>query len=83
VAPSSSVTTRAQPVDGDNGADSQRSTRIGFDRAESWEIAPSPACRSSETSVSTCLMTALEPQQPGYLSHSDAATAPLDGFTQR
>jgi len=28
-------------------------------------------------------MTALEPQQPGYLSHSDAAAAPLDGFTQR
>ena len=44
---------------------------------------PSLACRSSDTSVSTCLMTALEPQQPGYLSHSDAATAPLDGFTQR
>ena len=44
---------------------------------------PSLACRSSETSVSTWLMTALEPQQPGYLSHSDAAAAPLDGFTQR
>jgi hypothetical protein len=28
-------------------------------------------------------MTDLEPQQPGYLSHSDAAAAPLDGFTQR
>jgi hypothetical protein len=28
-------------------------------------------------------MTVLEPQQPSYLSHSDAATAPLDGFTER
>ena len=44
---------------------------------------PSLACRSSEASVSTWLMTALEPQQPGYLSHSDATAAPLDGFTQR
>ena len=29
------------------------------------------------------LMTAVEPQQPGYLSHSDAAAAPVDRFPQR
>jgi hypothetical protein len=28
-------------------------------------------------------MTAFEPQQPGYLSHSDAATTPVDRFPQR
>ena len=28
-------------------------------------------------------MTAVEPQQPGYLSHSDAAAAPVDRFPQR
>ena len=43
----------------------------------------SPACRSSDASVLTALMTAVEPQQPGYLSHSDAAAAPVDRFPQR
>jgi hypothetical protein len=33
--------------------------------------------------VLTALMTALEPQQPGYLSHSDAAAAPVDRFPYR
>jgi hypothetical protein len=33
--------------------------------------------------VSSALMTAVEPQQPGYLSHSEAAAAPVDGFAQR
>jgi hypothetical protein len=28
-------------------------------------------------------MTAVEPQQPGYLSQSDAAAAPVDCFPQR
>jgi hypothetical protein len=31
----------------------------------------------------TALMTAVEPQQPGYLSHSDAAAAPVDRVPQR
>jgi hypothetical protein len=42
-----------------------------------------PACRSSDTSVSTALMAAAEPQQPGYLSDSDAAAAPVDRLAQR
>ena len=64
-------------------------TRISFDRnsrsvAESCNAAPAgPACRSSDASVSTALMSAVEPQQPGYLSHSDAAAAPVDRFPQR
>jgi hypothetical protein len=37
---------------------------------------------SSDPAVSTALMTAVEAQQPGYLSHSDAAAAPLDRFPQ-
>jgi hypothetical protein len=41
---------------------------------------PDPACRSS---VSTALMTAVGPQQPDYLSHSDAAATPLDRLAQR
>jgi hypothetical protein len=28
-------------------------------------------------------MTAVQAQQPGFLSHSDAAAAPLDRFPQR
>jgi hypothetical protein len=28
-------------------------------------------------------MTAVETQQPGYLSHGDAAAAPVDRFPQR
>jgi hypothetical protein len=38
---------------------------------------------SSDSSVSTALMTAVEAQQPGYLSHSDAAAAPVDRFPYR
>jgi hypothetical protein len=33
--------------------------------------------------VSTALMTAVGPQQPGYLSHTDAAAAPINRLTQR
>jgi len=28
-------------------------------------------------------MSVVEPQQPGYLSHSDAAAAPVERFPQR
>ena len=28
-------------------------------------------------------MSVVEPQQPGYLSHSEAAAAPVDGFPDR
>src|SRR5215217_9748765 len=38
---------------------------------------------SSDSSVSTALMNVVEPQQPGYLSHSDAAAAPVDRFPYR
>ena len=41
------------------------------------------ACRSSDASVLTFLMTAVEPEQPSYLSHSDAAAAPVDSFPCR
>ena len=34
------------------------------------------ACRSFHASVSTALMTAIAPQQPGYLSHCHAAATP-------
>jgi len=44
---------------------------------------PGRACRSSDASVSTALVIAVESQQPGYLSHSDAAAAPLDRLAQR
>jgi hypothetical protein len=33
--------------------------------------------------ISSALITAVEPQQPGYLSHSEAAAAPVDGFPDR
>jgi hypothetical protein len=42
-----------------------------------------PVCRSSDGSVSTALMTAVEPQQPGYLSQSDAAASPVDCLPYR
>jgi hypothetical protein len=42
-----------------------------------------PACRSSDAFVSTALVIAVEPQQPGYLSHSDAAATPGDRFPYR
>ena len=74
--------TRASTTDGNPG------TRISFDRnsrtvAESCKPPPGPACRSSDASVSTALMTAVEPQQPGYLPHSDAAAAPVDRLPHR
>jgi hypothetical protein len=39
--------------------------------------------RSSDSSVSSALMTAVEPQQPSYLAHSDAAAAPVERFPHR
>jgi hypothetical protein len=51
---------------------------------KSFEAAPSRArLTTRSTWVSTALMKAVEPQQPGYLSHSDAAATPLDRLTQR
>jgi hypothetical protein len=44
---------------------------------------PGTASRSFDVFVSTALMTAVGPQQPGYLSHTDAAAAPIDRLTQR
>jgi hypothetical protein len=38
---------------------------------------------SSDSFVSAALMSVVEPQQPGYLSHSDAAAAPVDRFPHR
>jgi hypothetical protein len=45
--------------------------------------AQGPACRSSDASVSTALMAAVEPEQPVYLSDSDAVAAPVDRFPHR
>jgi hypothetical protein len=42
-----------------------------------------PACHSSDMSVSTALVIAVELQQPAYLSHSDAAAALVDRLPQR
>jgi hypothetical protein len=44
---------------------------------------PGPACRSSDASVSTALMIAVDSQEPTHLSHSDAAAAPVDRLPQR
>ena len=38
---------------------------------------------SSDSFVSTALMSVVEPQQPGYLSHGDAAAAPVERFPHR
>jgi hypothetical protein len=38
---------------------------------------------SSDSFVSTALMSVVEPQQPGHLSHSDAAAAPVERFPHR
>jgi hypothetical protein len=38
---------------------------------------------SSDSFVSAALMSVVEPQQPGYLAHSDAAAAPVDRLAQR
>ena len=38
---------------------------------------------SSDSSISTALMSIFEPQQPGHLSHSNAAAAPVDRFPYR
>jgi hypothetical protein len=38
---------------------------------------------SSDSFVSTALMSVVEPQQPGYLAHGDAATAPVERFPHR
>jgi hypothetical protein len=33
--------------------------------------------------ISSALITAVEPPQPGYLSHGKVAAAPVDGFPDR
>jgi hypothetical protein len=38
---------------------------------------------SSDSFISTALMSIVEPQQPSYLAHSDAAAAPLDRLPHR
>src|SRR4029453_14176773 len=38
---------------------------------------------SSDSFISTALMSVVEPQQPSYLAHSDAAAAPVDRFPHR
>jgi hypothetical protein len=45
--------------------------------------APAITAASDQRVHLAVLMTAVEPQQPGYLSHSDAAAAPVDRFPQR
>jgi hypothetical protein len=42
-----------------------------------------PASRSSDAFDLTVLMTAVEPQQSGNLSHRDAAATPVDRFPYR
>ena len=44
---------------------------------------PGTAWRSSDAFVSTAMMKTVEPQQPGYLPHSEAVAAPMDRLTQR
>jgi hypothetical protein len=44
---------------------------------------PAPACRSSDAAVSAALLAAAERSNQGYLSHSDAAAAPVGRFAQR
>ena len=51
---------------------------------ESCNAAPSrPGLPPIRHVGSTALVIAVEPQQPGYLSHSEAAAAPVDGFPDR
>ena len=57
--------------------------RSAQQRSQVWRRRSLWPIGSSDPSVSTALMTAVEPQQPGYLSHSDAAAAPVDRFPQR
>jgi hypothetical protein len=44
---------------------------------------PAPAYRASDASVTTALVSAVKPQQPVYLSHSEAAAAPVGRFPYR
>jgi hypothetical protein len=80
------IQSRAQPVGGGDVDDSHLCTRISFAGTPALgpnhasRAQPGPACRSSDASVLTARVTALEPQQPGYLSHSDAAATPVDRF---
>jgi hypothetical protein len=85
--PSRCIHDQVQPVGAGEVDDSHPGTRISFDRnrrtvADQGKPAPSLA-RSSDASVLTALMTAVEPQQPGCLPHSDTAAAPGDRFPQR
>ena len=52
-------------------------------RTSSTELQRLWPISSSDSSVSTAQMSVVEPQQPGYLSHSDAAAAPIDRFPHR
>jgi hypothetical protein len=69
--------------------DGQPSKRVSFDPnsrtvAESCNAAHSrPGLPLIRRVRLAALMTAVEPQQPGYFSHSDAAAAPVDRFPQR
>lgn len=65
------------------GAFSLERIEVDFRRPGSMGRPPGPACRSSDASVSIALMTAVDPQRPGYLSHRKAAAAPVDRLTQR
>jgi hypothetical protein len=56
---------------------------IGQQRSQVPGRPPGTASRSFDVFVSTALMTAVGPQHPGYLSHTDAAAAPIDRLTQR
>ena len=65
--------------------DSQFGTRIGFDPkartvAESCNAATQPDQPAAHPTRPFDRPDAGEPQQPGYLSHSDAAAAPVDRF---
>jgi hypothetical protein len=42
-----------------------------------------PARLPSDASVLTALMKAVEPRQPGHLSHREAAATPIGRLTQR
>jgi len=51
--------------------------------AESCSAAPGPGLLLIRRVRLTTVRTAVQPQQPDYLSHSDAAAAPVDCFPQR
>ena len=76
------IQSRAQPVGGGDVDDSHLCTRISF--AGTPALGPNHASRARpglpliRRVRLTARVTALEPQQPGYLSRSDAAATPVD-----